>query len=98
KQEMVRAARFEYYRRLAGEVEARNVQARDKLRRSGEEPDAPWQTADVPSEKAIIIRSKERGDVFRALSAPSPIDDIAARARPHDGEELVFVDAAKVDE
>ena len=62
-----RAAAYEYYRRISGEVEARNVQARADLARSGKrQSDAgervapismpfPDATADVASEDQIVI-------------------------------------------
>lgn len=78
---LVRAARLEYYRRIAGEIEARNVEIRDNLqreaRKSGDDTfanfpggiNAPWRTSDVPFEKAIIIRSHD-DSAFEALSGP----------------------------
>lgn len=69
---MTRAAAFEYYRRTAGEVEARNVQTRDKLAREGNDlaTDAPWWTQDVPDKKVIISRTQKHGEAFSLLTPP----------------------------
>lgn len=74
---VVNAASFEYYRRTAGEVEARNVEKRDALRRS--QPGAeqavsaipPWTTQDVAPDQVIIARSPD-GEGFAAMSARDP--------------------------
>ena len=63
------AAGYEYYRRLAGEVEARNVQARDEVRRKGGEPDAPRWTEDVAQPDQIIIaHAPRKGVAFPAMT------------------------------
>lgn len=72
KRRLVNAARFEHYRRIAGEVEARNVQTRDVLRRRGDDVDAPWWTSDVPADKVIIVRTDEPGEAFKAMSVAAP--------------------------
>lgn len=64
---LVRSAQYEYYRRIAGEVEARNVQERDKQRTEGKEVDAPWWTADVPADKVIVVITENTGDSFEAM-------------------------------
>jgi hypothetical protein len=68
---VVRKARHQYYRRIAGEVEARNVQTRDEMRKkmkeTGDEfyqPDAPWWTQDVPADKVVFTYSKN-GTAFK---------------------------------
>lgn len=74
KQGLTRAAAFEYYQRIAGEVEARNVQSRDREQRmidrneadwaailseAGEEPSTdPKKTLDVPWWTQDIPESK----------------------------------------
>lgn len=74
KQQLTYFAQYEYYRRIAGEVEARNVQERDKLVRSDSESvrelgrDAPWWTQDVDPDQVIIVRSDTHGEAFAALS------------------------------
>ena len=69
---VVRKARHQYYRRIAGEVEARNVQTRDEMRKKLKEtgdqyyqPDAPWWTQDVPADKVVFTYSKN-GTAFKA--------------------------------
>lgn len=47
---------YEQYRRLAGEVEARNVQARMKMTPEQRRAAPPWATQDVPDELQIIRR------------------------------------------
>lgn len=70
KERLSYAARYEYYRRIAGEVEARNVQARDEARLRGEEPDAALWTQDVPSsDQIVLVYAPRRGDGFRMASA-----------------------------
>jgi hypothetical protein len=86
---LVRAAREEYYRRLAGEVEARNVQTRDELERKARETgddgykglpgniDAPWWTQDVPTSKVIVVRTSKLRGGYKALS--TGLDDATGR-------------------
>lgn len=70
KERMTYAAQYEYYRRIAGEVEARNVQTRDEMRTRGEEPDRADYTQDVNSEQQIVlVYAPRKGDGFRAASA-----------------------------
>lgn len=68
---LTRAAQFEYYRRTAGEVEARNVQRRDKLAREGNDlaSDAPWWTQDVRDRDVIIARTRSHGEAFSMIAA-----------------------------
>lgn len=66
------AAQYEFYRRIAGEVEARNVQRRDDLARKGDKDlakDGPWWTADVDPDQIIIVRSEDHGAAFKELDA-----------------------------
>ncbi|WP_445505059.1 LPD23 domain-containing protein [Microvirga sp. G4-2] len=71
KQRLVQAARYEYYRRIAGEVEARNVEERDRLRQAGEFVDTPSWTQDVPDDQQIIIaRTDTHGEAMRSVGAP----------------------------
>src|SRR3569623_406987 len=46
---------YETYRRLAGEVEARNTQARAKMTDAERSATPPEQTADVPSSDVIVV-------------------------------------------
>lgn len=83
---LTRAARMEFYKHIAGEVEARNVQRRDELERAAIESgnddfsefpggiDAPWWTADVSPDKVIMIRSDKSRAGFNALSTPMADD------------------------
>jgi hypothetical protein len=61
---------FDGYRRLAGEVEARNLQTRDAMRLRGEQPGAPWTTQDVPDDQQIVRfgsgRAESRGAAPKA--------------------------------
>lgn len=45
---------YEKYRRLAGEVEARNVQARKDLTATQRKSTPPWKTQDTPDEQQMI--------------------------------------------
>lgn len=47
---------YEIYRRLAGEVEARNVQSRMNMTAGERRTKAPWLTQDVPDEQQIVRR------------------------------------------
>lgn len=46
---------FEFYRRLAGEVEARNVQFRDLMSPERRRQAPPWQTADTPESQQLMF-------------------------------------------
>ncbi|MBA1159339.1 LPD23 domain-containing protein [Microvirga mediterraneensis] len=71
KQKLAQAARFEYYRRIAGEVEARNVEAREAERQAGQEPDLPWYTQDVPDgQQIVIVRTDTHGEAMQSVGAP----------------------------
>ncbi|WP_045834464.1 LPD23 domain-containing protein [Hyphomicrobium sp. 99] len=82
--DLIYAAKYEYYRRIAGEAEARNIQTRDRMQRAddmrqryaaealGKPPEKgtippPWNTADVPDNKVIVVRSTQHGGAFKAL-------------------------------
>ena len=59
------------YRRLAGEVEARNVQTRQNLGPSERRARPPWETQDVPDDQQIVRFDGDRasnalGDILRA--------------------------------
>jgi len=70
-EDLRKAAGYEYYRRLAGEVEARNVQERDRRRRAGEEElDSPRWTEDVSqSDQIVLTYAPKRGVVFQSMAA-----------------------------
>ena len=53
--DITKAAQYEYYRRIAGEVEARNVQIRDEIRDRGAFAEAPWNTQDVFLGQEVIV-------------------------------------------
>ncbi len=57
----------QFYRNTAGEVEARNVQKRDEIRRRGKNPGRPWETQDVPDDQQIV-----RFGSGKAESRPKP--------------------------
>jgi hypothetical protein len=54
------AARRDTYNRLAGEVEARNVQTRQNMNALQRQATPPWQTQDVP-DSAQVFRTGNRG-------------------------------------
>lgn len=56
------------YMRLAGEVEARNVQARQKMNGSERRAMPPIATADVPDADAIVVFNGERMDSAESLA------------------------------
>jgi hypothetical protein len=80
KEGLEKAARREYYIRLGGEVEARNVQIRDDLERktrvSGDRRfanfpggiDTPWWTQDIDPSKVVVIRTAASRAGYEALS------------------------------
>lgn len=81
------AAAYEYYKRIAGEVEARNVQKREDLRQSGQEPGLPWKTEDVPQDqqtvhgqRIAIARTERHGDAFSALTPAEARQEFFQRA------------------
>lgn len=55
-----RRAAYQWYRRLAGEVEARNTQARAHLNTEQRRATAPQDTTDTPPDRAIVL-SGSRG-------------------------------------
>lgn len=62
------------YARLAGEIEARNTQARSEMTAEERAETSPESTQDISSDKAIIRYHKE---AIKAQSAPIPIDGAA---------------------
>lgn len=52
---ITKMAQYEYYRRTAGEVEARNIQIRDEMRERGAFVDRPWLTQDVDADQQVIV-------------------------------------------
>ena len=101
---LARKARYQYYRRIAGEVEARNVQIRDEMRKKAREtgdqsyqPDAPWWTQDVNADKVVFVYSKN-DTAFRATEAvPAPVltdrhNKILAMANTKTGAPLGLYD------
>jgi hypothetical protein len=54
---LVRAAKYEYYRRIAGEVEARNVQTRDRMQRRADGNNKTWEN--ILREDGIDPKSPE---------------------------------------
>lgn len=90
--EVERAAGAEFYLRLAGEVEARNVQYRDKMRREDGMPESlmspPWITADRREAVQVSIlastRDAGRQSMFDLASAVEP-------DRIEEGQRLPFI-------
>lgn len=73
-QQLRRAAQYAFYKRIDGEVEARNVQTRDAERRKGidVDSDGPWWTQDVPEDEIIVVRSDAHGQAFEAMGPGDP--------------------------
>jgi hypothetical protein len=67
------------YRRLAGEVEARNVQKRMDMDAATRRATPPWSTEDVPRDQQIV-RGLLSGDGPQ-MSASPPMDE-ASRMAP----------------
>jgi hypothetical protein len=64
-------SRFDHYRRLGGETEARNVQSRMSMTADERRSRAPWETQDVPDDQQIVRFDGDRasnalGDILRA--------------------------------
>jgi len=64
---------LDIYRRLAGEVEARNVQARRELTSTERQATPPAATADVPDSEQIVIFNRSRAN-REDLTDPPPIE------------------------
>lgn len=70
------AAQYEGYRRVAGEVEARNVQSRLNMTPEERRATPPWETQDIPDEDQFVVFRGEGAqgsqlppkDVFAATS------------------------------
>lgn len=54
-EEIARAAQYEGYRRVAGEVEARNVQRRLTMTPEERAATPPWETQDIPDEEQFNV-------------------------------------------
>ncbi|AVR89000.1 Phage protein [Thauera aromatica K172] len=67
----------EKYRRLAGEVEARNAQARQRMTDAERRAMPPSATADVADEDVIVVFNGTE-----MASAPTPANAVATHARP----------------
>lgn len=80
------AAMYEGYRRLAGEVEARNVQTRLDWTPEQRAATPPWETQEFPDEEQFQVF---RGEGMQ-LSAdpPGTVPAANALARFHEGEQL----------
>jgi hypothetical protein len=70
---------FEAYRRLAGEVEARNVQSRMDMDAATRRATPPWSTEDVPRDQQIVRGLL--GDSGPQMSASLPMDEASRMAR-----------------
>ncbi|CAB4145377.1 hypothetical protein UFOVP473_1, partial [uncultured Caudovirales phage] len=68
-----KAAGLEGYRRLAGEVEARNVQKRMDMTPEQRQATPPWLTQDVPDEQQIV----RKGGGNALMQSSVPVDDNA---------------------
>lgn len=53
------ATAFDAYQRLAGEAEARNVEARRSFTADQRRATPPWQTLDVPEDELIALGGRE---------------------------------------
>jgi hypothetical protein len=78
------------YARLAGEVEARNVQSRMNMSPQERRATAPWLTQDVPDEQQIVrtgnstlARAMAEGNNAPQMSEPSLKEQIEATIRQH---------------
>jgi len=67
---------YDAYKRLAGEVEARNVQTRMDMTPEQRRAKSPWETQDVPDDEQIV---KFRGG-GKSLSALDDVDNIITGA------------------
>lgn len=56
---------FDMYHRLAGEVEARNIQKRMDMPLEARQAQPPWQTQDVPSREQLVLDNNS--DMIKAL-------------------------------
>jgi hypothetical protein len=65
-------AEYEGYRRLAGEVEARNVQTRLDMTPGQRREYAPWETEDVPREDQFVIWHGDNALAIEPLYHGSP--------------------------
>jgi hypothetical protein len=79
---------FEAYRRLAGEVEARNVQSRMDMDAATRRATPPWSTEDVPRGQQIVRGLL--GDSGPQMSASLPMDEASRMAR---ADEMFPVEA-----
>jgi hypothetical protein len=68
---------MQQYRRLAGEVEARNVQTRRDFTPEQRRAQAPWETQDVPDDLQIV----RMGGDGPQMSADLPMDEASRMAR-----------------
>jgi hypothetical protein len=58
---------YEVYRRLAGEVEARNVQRRRLMNADERRATPPWQTQDVPDDMQFVLPQERINQAFGLL-------------------------------
>lgn len=73
---------YEVYRRLAGEIEARNVQERQSLTASDRTNNYPWHTEDIKDSNAIVIFEGKN------MSVPVPRWQAAYHGSPHTFDEF----------
>ena len=78
-------AAYEWYKRLAGEAEARNVQTRMDYSPEQRLDEPPWTTLDVP-ESDMIVR---RGDGGSQMNPGDPLSAAAALQKQYEDEQLL---------
>lgn len=83
---------FRYYQRLAGEVEARNVQARQGMSDADRRTTPPLETADVPPSEVVVVyngQALEQAPPPANADAPLPpndapyVSDVSRRLAEH---------------
>jgi len=77
---ILRNAAMDRYRRLAGEVEARNVQTRRDFTPEERRARPPWTTQDVPDEQQIVrYGSGQANSIFGGGRKPPSAHDVPAK-------------------
>src|SRR5690606_2046871 len=90
----------EVYKRLAGEVEARNVQTRRNMTAAERRATPPWKTQDIPDEQQIITRVRPtRQEVFvpvkeeaRIKKAQQLFDEYADEIGPDEANKRIHAE------
>ena len=82
-------ATYDWYKRLAGEAEARNVQTRMDYPMQQRINEAPWTTLDVPEDE-LIYRMRVNGKSMSDALTDLPMDEASRMAR---ADEMFPIDA-----